>query len=335
MIVKYNINKINIFLFIILYSKIFPTNSRLSFYNSKSSFLSNGNIFIIHKYGVDICNQNLTKIIKSPIIFSNSEQITSEKLSKIIISKYSNGYIISLINDIIYIFDEKGDFLSQNKINGEYNPDYYTLIALSGDSVYNYIIGFIFNNLFYLYYYQYNKSTNQTSILSKNEGFKCNLGLTRKRLNLKNSGVSCHVMDNKNIEEVVTCHYILIDNNNEYFAIGFYIPGEIFGESQKYKPEYHEYKNVKFLKVDVNSSRSIALICLILSDGKNNCFHYDIYKEYNAGLTFTNFNCNNNICKNEYHSLNVDYNFEKDEFVFSCSGNNGNITYCIFDNSFK
>ena len=44
--------------------------------------------------------------------------------------------------------------------------------------------------------------------------------------------------------------------------------------------------------------------------------------------------CNNKICRNEYYGLKINYFSQNDEFIFSCLGENGNITYCIFNNDF-
>ena len=71
-IILFNKLKSNIF-FIIFYVKITLINLRLSFINPTSLYLLNGNIFIIHKYGIDICNNYLTKIIKTPIVFPLEE----------------------------------------------------------------------------------------------------------------------------------------------------------------------------------------------------------------------------------------------------------------------
>ena len=167
--VKTNIKYTNILFLIIFYLNLIQINSFISYPYSLSTSLLNGNLFIIYKSGIDICNQNLTKIIKNSIVFSTSEQITNENLSKIIISKYENGYIICLINDRIYIFNKEGNFIFQSdKINKNKNPDYYTLYALI-DQNYKYYIGFIANNLLYLYYYEYNKSNNKTNLVASNE----------------------------------------------------------------------------------------------------------------------------------------------------------------------
>ena len=45
--------------------------------------------------------------------------------------------------------------------------------------------------------------------------------------------------------------------------------------------------------------------------------------------------CNKKICRNEYYGLKINFVSETEEFVFSCLGNNGNITYCLFNSSLK
>ena len=72
--------------------------------------LKNGNILVIHKTGVTICNSSYTSF-DDIIIFSESEHISSEEnLSKITISQFADGYIVAVVINNIYIFDENGDF---------------------------------------------------------------------------------------------------------------------------------------------------------------------------------------------------------------------------------
>ena len=74
------IHFINILYFILLYLNLFSTILTLSFSNPISAYLSNGDVFIIHKYGIDICDHNLTKILKSQIVFSENEYLTTDNL---------------------------------------------------------------------------------------------------------------------------------------------------------------------------------------------------------------------------------------------------------------
>ena len=268
----------------------------------------------------------------TPIIFPLEEQISTQNLSKIIISKFDDGYIISLINDKIFIFNEEGDFLYKSeRIDKEKNPDYYSLNLKDN---YHFYIGFISNNLLNLYYYEYNKINNNTELIASKEDFKCFLNFIN-RFYLRNKGVNCHIMINTAFGETLACFYILFNTDTEQdtFAIGFYkINNDVIEENWNYWPSSLDCYNITFLKVDINSEHSKALICLILTTGENNCFIYDIYV---SGFNMNYLNCNNKICRNEYYGLKTNYFPEKKEFIFSCIGNDGNITYCIFNSTFS
>ena len=95
-----------IFIFLHIINQI---NSILSYDYPYSLTLSNGNIFLIHQEGIDIYDssfKNISRIIK----FSGQEEMTKEIFAKIEL-KYDNEYILSIINDKIYIFDNEGKFL--------------------------------------------------------------------------------------------------------------------------------------------------------------------------------------------------------------------------------
>ena len=323
--------QLNLF-FIVILSILSSVSSEITFSYPTSTYLLNGNLFIIHKYGIDICDNLLTKIIDTPIIFSEEEQIsTTYSLSKVLITKFDDGYIICLINDKIYIFDNEGHFLYKSeRIDREKNPDYYSLNIKDN---YHFYIGFIANNLLNLYYYEYIISENKTELIASKEDSKVihNINIFNK-YNLNNKGISCHVMINENIGETLACFYILNRNENT-FAVGFYvIDGTKINEPIRFWPASEDCEDIQFLKVDINKDHSKALVCLILPNKNNNCFVYDINE---SGFSMNYLNCNNKICRNEYYGLKVNYFPEKDEFISSCLGENGNITYCIFNNNFN
>ena len=124
--------------------------------------------------------------------------------------------------------------------------------------------------------------------------------------------------------------------NKEYFAIGFYKQkwSKII-ENNDFTPMYQECSDINFLKSDISTNLSIALICLVTSKGNNNCFYYNINDAYLGGFTFNYFNCNKNLCRNKYYSLKVNYYSPINQYIFSCAGNNGNISFCIFNTSFS
>ena len=98
---------------------------------------------------------NLNKILTS-LVFSSENQITTSILPKVAISKFDDGYIICIINDKIYLFDEEGKFKFEGAISRNRHPDYYTLVTKEVSNQYRYFyITFIKENYIYLYLYDY------------------------------------------------------------------------------------------------------------------------------------------------------------------------------------
>ena len=150
----------------------------------------------------------------------------------------------------------------------------------------------------------------------------------------QNIGISCHIMEHNIKGEVITCFYITTENGENYFRIRFFKNNAgAFEEKEISQSNFKnlKYTNVNYLKTDINSDNSKALICFILSTGENYCFSYDI----NADSFSSDYKCDENICKNEYYGLKVNFFTENREFVFGCSGHNSNITLCIFDSNFN
>ena len=65
--------------FILITSNIEFLISEIEFSNSASTSLQNGNIFIIHKLGICVCDKYLKNIIKQTITFSSDDQLTNFK----------------------------------------------------------------------------------------------------------------------------------------------------------------------------------------------------------------------------------------------------------------
>ena len=292
--------------------------------NPTTASLSNGNLFIIHQTGIDICDDNLNKISTS-MVFSNENKITTDNLSKISISKFDNGYIICTINNNIYLFNNEGKFIFEGKnINKGGNPDYYALAAKEIKQWdYYYYIAFIDRDYIRLYGYEYNLEYNNEHLSYSNEYYKDNTP--------KNSGISCHFMNHNTQGKVFTCFYITTINGKDYFRVRFYrLDGGLIAEHRTLIYKTFECSNVNYFKTDIKPNYSKVFICFILSKGDNYCFYFDI----NKGDFSSNYICNENKCKNKYYALQVNYFENNNDFVFSCSGNNGNITQCIYDNNF-
>ena len=94
---------------IILLQIFYKISSETSFDYPYSITLANDNIFLIQKTGIDIYDKSLNKL-KQIIEFSGEEEITEEDFSNLAI-KYNNEYILSIINDKIFIFNNEGKLL--------------------------------------------------------------------------------------------------------------------------------------------------------------------------------------------------------------------------------
>lgn len=81
-------------IFITTIINFFSIFSSFPFYNLQTAELTDGNFLFIHKYGIDICDRDITKVIRTEVIFTNEEQITTDKIKNVIIKKFEDGYII-------------------------------------------------------------------------------------------------------------------------------------------------------------------------------------------------------------------------------------------------
>lgn len=209
--------------------------------NPVSTSLDNGNIFIINKNGVYVCDKSLSNISKTPLSFSGDNQLTKDDLSKVIISKLDDKAIICLIKTDVYIFNGQGDFLEKKNlylhlIDG--TPGAFTLFGVKQvGNTYIYYVGFAVNNRLYMQSFEYQIEYNRIDINKANyDGIKCCLCLNSycQEKNIKNDKLSCQIMLNDYNDEKIICFYIIEDNGSEYFGIGLF---EVDGGSFKRKNE--------------------------------------------------------------------------------------------------
>ena len=87
-----NQNYINIYYAFLLILSISKINS-ISYINPIATTLSNNNLLIIHKEGISICDKDFNQIRELFVFTTVDEQITTDNLSKVIISKFNEEYI--------------------------------------------------------------------------------------------------------------------------------------------------------------------------------------------------------------------------------------------------
>ena len=331
----------NVFYLIIIFILINKNISLISFTYPSSISLSNGNIFIIHKSGISICNSALSEIINNITIFNEDEFLTPDSLSRII-SVFENGFIFNIINDKIYIFDEEKNYLYKDDntiLNGE-NPSYYTLIPMElKGGIYYYIIGFVDNNKLSFLYYKYDIDNNEnrniyTQKRFQHQYFTSELENLYNSFDIENNGLSCQYMINEDKGEVLVCFFIIIDNGIYYIAIEhFSISNTEISVNREFTCYHFSIENSSIIKSAINYDHTKSLICIYTLNGYSKCITYDINIEYSSGV-YTSYNYNSTKCENNYYGYKVDYYIENnndDYFIFSCIKNNGTILYSFFE----
>ena len=166
-----NINFVEFQIFsLIIILQIFDQIGSISpFEYPYSISLDNDNIFLIQKTGIDIYDKSLNKL-NQIVEFSGKEEISEEKFAKIVI-KYNNEYILSIINDIFFIFNNEGKLLykSEEKINDKQIIYSYSLTFINVTNNYcDYILGYFDKECYLnLYLYRYDIENNNITELSK------------------------------------------------------------------------------------------------------------------------------------------------------------------------
>ena len=321
----------------LLYMYIFYiiiTKSNLSiFFNFPYSIsLSNGNIFVIHKSGISICDYLLSYIIEDIIIFKEDEQIKTEASLSKVTTATIDEYIISLINDKIYIFNDTGNLLyeSEKEIleQGE-TAEYYTLVPIKKEvNDIFYIIGFIHNKALYFFYYKYNYENKENSKLSKS--------IDDYGYYLINKGLSCQYMkytNNYPYLNAIVCFFLIYDSN--YYIIFEYFSIEANNKialHSDFTYDFFTFPEIKCIKSCVNQDHSKALVVLYLATGELRSFIYNINIEY---INLKYYFYKDSHCRDQHYGLKINYYKEKEDFIYTCLDDKGKISTTMFDKNLK
>ena len=298
--------------------------------------LSNDNIFVIHQNGVSVYDSTFSKLISDEVIFSDSEKIIYEYyLSKITIEQFENGYIITIINDYIYIFDYKGTFIfkSTGKIDDCAFGYYYSIVPIKFfDGYYYYIITYIDSQIIFFIYYKFHLENKINSLINRYQ-MKHEIGTTSYLL--YESGLSCQKMSYSFSEVVLSCFFVSnyatsMIVANEYSITETEIQNK--GESININMGM---SGIKVIKSAVNYSGTKSVVCVMLADGTCYCFQYkssDMGQGTNISLKtmYKSTKCNSN-----YYSLKVGYIKGLENYVISCIGVDQSIQAKIYSDSFE
>ena len=298
--------------------------------------LSNDNIFVIHQNGVSVYDSTFSKLISDEVIFSDSEKIIYEYyLSKITIEQFENGYIITIINDYIYIFDYKGTFIFKStRLLDDYAFGYYySIVPIKFfDGYYYYIITYIDSQIIFFIYYKFHLENKINSLINRYQ-MKHEIGTTSYLL--YESGLSCQKMSYSFSEVVLSCFFVSnyatsMIVANEYSITETEIQNK--GESININMGM---SGIKVIKSAVNYSGTKSVVCVMLADGTCYCFQYkssDMGQGTNISLKtmYKSTKCNSN-----YYSLKVGYIKGLENYVISCIGVDQSIQAKIYSDSFE
>ena len=309
-----------LFLFLIIINKSKLSETFLSFKYPYAFTIKDRNIFVIHQEGVTICDPTFKTIIRNEIIFKEEEKINSDESLSKITSLYENGYIICLINDYIYIFDDEGNlkynstsYIHSDNIYG----DYYTLVnkGLIDNCLY-YIIGFVYNKYLYFYGYEYNTITNTNNNFGNLKGY--NHRYSNSYYYIRNKGLSCQYVNKNSLGQYLLCVYLIYYNSYTKIAFDYFEVTKI-SITQVSNSGYNQYLgysnyDVSCIKTALSSDKTNVLIITYNSNGIGTFSTFDVNdssSKLNTKYIMIHY------FKKVYHSLKLTYFSETNEYLMT------------------
>jgi hypothetical protein len=232
--------------------------------------LSNGNIFIVTENGFRIYDSTL-KIRKSYYNFPNSQKITSSsEAESVCISQYSDGALIVLVKNNIYIIISSDIYIkSLSAMNGRS----YNLIADKYDaSSHYYIISYYENEKIRIRYYHFFFETFLLHKSLSNELLK-SISYSEEGKQIQEYGVSCQKMIKDN-NEVLTCFYE-VSSPIQITTTSFSISKNSITVVDMEK-KYCSNNNTNVIKSVTSPDKKKALICYTKNYGEGYCIIYDL-----------------------------------------------------------
>ena len=337
-------NKFLIFL-IILCSVIPRISSVLSFTYPQSTTLSTGEILVVERDGIYICDSNFNSINKTVKTFPDEDKITTlSKLSTTVIKKSSFAILIFSNYKIYLVGTTTGNLLAQSTgklITGE-EPEYV-------DLAYYYIVNsqFFFamayidsNNYLTIKYYEYKSDG---SIAPYNS---CSLNnVTRAyyqgnyRFDFQNKGLSCENLKDFSYSSYsyITCFIIAKNGENDYLIPIIFekqSTGLAYKEIYNYMP-YININNVKQIKADSDVDTNYIYVCYVTGENVGKCREFYLDSSISKGVFADTITTFDEKCRADIYGMRVNYIFETKKVLFSCSDLDGSIQVKILDQTGK
>ena len=343
---------------VILFQIFYNISSTTSFRYPYSITLVSDNILLIQKTGIDIYDKSLNKL-NQIIEFSGEDKITEENFSRIAI-KYNNEYILSVINDKMFIFNNEGYLLykSEEKINSNQTIYSYSLTFIHvTNNTCDYVIGYFDEDCFLnLYLYRYDIEINNITLLSKCKQNSYLHQITESyetgtiEFTYKQKLLSCEYMYSNLFSNDYNLLICFFNSDANVGIVAYNIIEYKNNEIVQFLGLHKDYiyiltqnidnnKNITSIKSELNNHRNMAIVWWNFKD--NNQTRYFIYDlEYTLFKSNWKFNFNKeylyswkllNTCINTEYEERINIFPYKDQFAFSCIIEDENIQILLYN----
>ena len=358
-----NLIKFNISL-VILLQIFYKISSTKSIEYPYFITLENGNIFIIQKTGIDIYDQSLKKL-NQIFEFSGKEEINDEIFSKITI-KYNKEYILSIINDKLFIFNNEGKILFESeKINNGQTIYSYSLSFIQAtNNTCDFVIGYFDQNSYInIYLYKYEYENNRVLLLCKYKN--------------KNYFYFANILKQESLfeftdkQKLLSCEYIyandggFVEERNLlvcFFNLNSTVGIVVFNIIDKYYEKQFEIiqyvglmkntlfittqnidnsKEITSIKTEINDNRTLAIVWWnFKGNNQTRYFIYDLTKmlflyKFNDMYSFSSEYLNSwkmpISCSNREYEERISVFHNKNQFAFSCTLEIENIQILLYN----
>ena len=320
-----NINFIFLIIFVLipaLYSETF-----LRFNYPHAITIKDEKILVIHEDGVTICDPTLKTILKEVVTFTDSEKInTDAKLSKVTTlyeMQYNAKYVVALINDYIYIFDNEGNLKlkSDNTIHYgySYHGDYYTLSSLGySENYFYFVIGFIYNKKLYLYAYKYNFAVNSITKYDELDGYTQQYNSGSSYYYIMNNALSCEYVYHPTLKDILLCTFLIYDYRYSATNIIAFVYLKIYTTyiqlaTSSYNSYYQYNYNALCFKTSLNLDRNKIVIVGYCDDGLGIFTTYNV----NTNQIIDKKYIVNHYIRKQYHNLQIRYFNRTNEIIMT------------------
>ena len=293
---------------------VYPSDYTFDFRFYQTIELINDDVLFISNDGIHVFSGNFS-IDDSTKRKIYTHLLESDYASKVILSKFDDGHIISIINKYLYFFSPDGYRLADVSLDTDIdnnNANSYSLTAFDIiENYYYYYITYVnADNCLNLYYFRINN--NGTSTYKKiYENTYCPKSNGASSTYIKEKGHSCELMFNFN-EKILTCFFV-IANPLSISHASFNISSDginVIDNEINFFDVDSKYGSVKSCSVKDNPNK--ALICYCASKEYLKCLKYDLIQN-----SFEDVGGSSSNCDTSYLGITIKYYDEKKEFLVS------------------